>query len=100
MICDDGPGIPQADIARVFERFYRVEKYRSSPASTGLGLAICKHIVERHGGRSGRNPPPAAACNSRPSLRKRKKGREGHFFKKGPSPKSTMPSRRLRPPKT
>ena len=53
MICDDGPGIPQADIARVFERFYRVEKHRSSPASTGLGLAICKHIVERHGGTIG-----------------------------------------------
>ena len=50
-IRDAGPGIPQPDIARVFERFYRVEKHRSSPASTGLGLAICKHIVERHGGR-------------------------------------------------
>lgn len=47
---DAGPGIPQADISRVFERFYRVEKHRSGPASTGLGLAICKHIVERHGG--------------------------------------------------
>ena len=58
MICDDGPGIPQADIARVFERFYRVEKHRSSPASTGLGLAICKHIVERHGGRIWAEPGP------------------------------------------
>ena len=50
MICDDGPGIPQADIARVFERFYRVEKHRSSPASTGLGLAICYGIINRHEG--------------------------------------------------
>ena len=58
MIYDDGPGIPQADIARVFERFYRVEKHRSSPASTGLGLAICKHIVERHGGRIWAEPGP------------------------------------------
>ena len=57
-IRDDGPGIPQADIARVFERFYRVEKHRSSPASTGLGLAICKHIVERHGGRIWAEPGP------------------------------------------
>ena len=47
---DEGPGIPKPDLTRVFERFYRVEKHRSSPASTGLGLAICKHIVERHGG--------------------------------------------------
>lgn len=47
---DEGPGIPEKDLQRIFERFYRVEKHRSSPASTGLGLAICKHIIERHGG--------------------------------------------------
>ncbi len=47
---DDGPGIPTADLERVFERFYQVERHRGQ-ASTGLGLAICKHIVERHGGR-------------------------------------------------
>lgn len=58
MICDNGPGIPQADIARVFERFYRVEKYRSSPASTGLGLVIYKHIVRRHGGWTWAGPGP------------------------------------------
>lgn len=55
---DEGPGIPQADIPRVFERFYRVEKHRSSPASTGLGLAICKHIIERHAGRIWAEPGP------------------------------------------
>lgn len=55
---DKGPGIPQADIPRVFERFYRVEKHRSSPASTGLGLAICKHIIERHSGRIWAEPGP------------------------------------------
>ncbi len=49
-ICDNGPGIPTADHDRIFERFYRVEKHRSH-ASTGLGLAICKHTVERLGGR-------------------------------------------------
>ncbi len=48
-ICDKGPGIPQVDNMRIFERFYRVEKHRSH-ASTGLGLAICKHTVERLGG--------------------------------------------------
>ncbi len=49
-ICDKGPGIPEADCERIFERFYRVEKHRSH-GSTGLGLAICKHTVEKLGGR-------------------------------------------------
>jgi two-component system phosphate regulon sensor histidine kinase PhoR len=35
----------------VFERFFRVEKHRGGQISTGLGLSICKHIIERHGGR-------------------------------------------------
>ncbi len=49
-VCDNGPGIPAADKDRIFERFYRVEKHRSQ-GSTGLGLAICKHTLERLGGR-------------------------------------------------
>ncbi|MBQ4616107.1 MAG: PAS domain-containing protein [Mailhella sp.] len=49
-VIDQGPGVPEKDVERVFERFYRVEKDRVAPTSTGLGLAICKHIVERHGG--------------------------------------------------
>ncbi len=48
-IADKGPGIPHVDLKRIFERFYRVEKHRSQ-GSTGLGLAICKHTVERLGG--------------------------------------------------
>jgi two-component system, OmpR family, phosphate regulon sensor histidine kinase PhoR len=48
-IGDQGKGIPQAEQERVFERFYRVEKHRGQ-GNTGLGLAICKHIVEAHGG--------------------------------------------------
>ncbi len=51
-IRDDGPGIPWQHQQRVFERFYRVEKDRKSRfGSTGLGLAICRHIINNHGGR-------------------------------------------------
>jgi two-component system, OmpR family, phosphate regulon sensor histidine kinase PhoR len=60
---DEGPGLPESDVGRVFERFYRVDKSRTrDPGGTGLGLSIVRHLVELHGGQvQAQNKPDGGA---------------------------------------
>ena len=50
-VVDEGPGIPPADLERVFDKFYRVQAQDRRRAGTGLGLAICRGFIEAQGGR-------------------------------------------------
>jgi signal transduction histidine kinase len=66
---DNGPGIPIDDHAKVFDRFYRVDKARSRESGgAGLGLAIAKWAIEAHGGSIAVQSAPDQGCTFRISL--------------------------------
>ena len=50
-VADEGDGIPEADLERIFDKFYRVRRGDRQRAGTGLGLAICRGFIEGMGGR-------------------------------------------------
>jgi two-component system sensor histidine kinase KdpD len=60
-VADHGPGIPEADVTRIFEKFYRASQ-TGRVSGTGLGLSICKSIIEAHGGQiwAGNHPEGGA----------------------------------------
>ncbi len=63
-VVDDGSGVPESDLSRLFEPFFRVDRSRSrQTGGYGLGLSICKRIVEAHGGTiAATNNPARGAC--------------------------------------
>jgi signal transduction histidine kinase len=68
-IQDSGPGIPLEDQARIFDRFYRVDKARwRESGGAGLGLSIARWAVEAHGGSIGLDSAPNQGCTFHISL--------------------------------
>ncbi len=62
-VIDQGPGISTEHIAHLFERFYRIPETSSSVRGTGLGLYICRKIIEAHGGEIGVDSKPGQGSN-------------------------------------
>src|SRR5215469_12777104 len=64
IVDDDGPGVPEEAIEKIFERFYTHRPHQAFGQNSGLGLSISKHIIEAHGGRiwaENRRRAPAAS---------------------------------------
>jgi two-component system sensor histidine kinase KdpD len=60
---DVGPGVPEADMERIYEPFYRVDRDGSGPPGTGLGLSISRRLAELQGGRLTHEPRPGGGTS-------------------------------------
>ncbi|MEQ7005855.1 HAMP domain-containing sensor histidine kinase [Actinopolymorpha sp. B17G11] len=87
-VADQGPGIADADLPHVFERFYRSEEARTMPGS-GLGLSIVKQVAERHGG----SVSAGRASGGGALLTLQLPGTPGHARAGEPGPPPTAPDR-------
>ncbi len=113
IVTDQGQGIPEAEMGRIFERFYRVDAARSrATGGTGLGLSIVKHVCANHGGDISvwsevdrgstftiRLPAPAYGPDDRPVLPSRDEARaqaDAHAYPAG-SASPTDPLKEARP---
>src|SRR5579863_9013777 len=68
-VCDDGPGIPPAELEKVFEPFYRLESSRNrDTGGTGLGLSIARDVAQAHGGSLVLRNRPGGGLEARLSL--------------------------------
>ena len=77
-VTDHGIGLHEADRARIFERFYRVDKARSRDAGgTGLGLAIVKHVAQLHGGDAAVQSEPGHGCIFTITLNTKEQAKKG-----------------------
>ena len=66
-VCDAGPGIPEAELDRVFEPFYRLDRARDAGGS-GLGLAIARNVLRAHGGEISLENLPGGGLRARLTL--------------------------------
>jgi two-component system OmpR family sensor kinase len=67
-VSDDGPGLDEASLAQLFDRFYRADEARTRSSNVGLGLAVIAAIAQAHGGRASAAKSPAGGLQVQVTL--------------------------------